>query len=115
MLKTLVEYVQLSSLLMSHNRSRMLGLDLLSFDFSHLSDIIQDLPCPGPMSPLLAVAVSSSVPVLLFLLLGVMFAVEAGYRSCKGTYTSLVTLRYFKAFWRLLLLIFSCTPAMSFV
>ena len=95
---------------MAKQRTRMLGLNLLSFDFTTIGQLTtHSLACPGPMSPLTALALSSSVPIMLFILLGLMFGIEALYRYSNGTYTSLTTLRYFNSLWRLMLLLFSCT------
>ena len=95
---------------MTKEHARTLGLNWISFDLSAMSELATvRLDCPGPMTPLAALALSSSLPIILFSFAGLAFGGEVLYLKYKGTYTSLTTLRHFHALWRLLLLVFTCT------
>jgi hypothetical protein len=102
----LVEYVQVAGIIASEDTVTLLRIDAFTVRGSAL-------PCMLPLRPLNGLAFRGSLPLFMFLILGVMMAVESTMRfKCRvwksQTPKEMVVLRYLNAFWSVVLACFSC-------
>ena len=100
----LVEYIQVAGIIASQDT--LLRIDAFTVRGSAL-------PCMLPLRPLNGLAFRGSLPLFMFLILGVMMAVESTMRfKCRvwksQTPKEMVVLRYLNAFWSVVLACFSC-------
>jgi hypothetical protein len=108
-LTLLMEFVQVSSLLLSSRAKHALHADALVLSGSAL-------PCIMPMRPLHALVFRGALPLSLFLILGTMLVVELSLRfrfqvlgrGSSAVKREVVVLRYVNALWAIVLACFSC-------